>query len=82
MSEQHVLEEILEELRRQRIPDALWSTKEIGTYFGVTAKRATYITNQHTFPDPVHAPDIGRRWIPDEVRDWAKRHRQPKRRAA
>lgn len=74
------LNEILEELRSQRV-GSLWSTAEIGVYFGVKSKTACGIVADPSFPDPVTAPGVGRRWLPDEVRAWAKRHRRPKRRA-
>jgi predicted DNA-binding transcriptional regulator AlpA len=77
---------LLAELRAQRdvmeyhgLGERLWSTAEIGQYFGVEAKTACGIVSAHTFPDPVDAPGVGRRWIPDEVRAWARRHRRPKR---
>ena len=76
------LEKILEELKAQRVPDRLWSTEEIGRYFGVTAKTACNIVSAPGFPDPVAAPKVGRRWLPEEVKAWAKRHRSPKRRRA
>ncbi|MCH2551288.1 MAG: hypothetical protein MK001_03730 [Alcanivorax sp.] len=75
------LQQILEELRAQRVQESLWSTEEVGAYFGVKSKTACGIVAAPDFPDPVTAPGVGRRWLPEEVRAWAKRHRKPKRRA-
>lgn len=77
---QELLEAILQELRAQRVPDALWSTTEIGLYFGVSKKAACTIAAQYSFPDPVDTPGVGRRWLPSEVRAWAKRNPRKKRR--
>lgn len=68
-----------EAIEQQRLGELLWSTAEIGRYFGVEAKTACGIVSVHSFPDPVDAPGVGRRWLPDEVRAWARRHRRPKR---
>lgn len=71
-----VLDAILKELKAQRVPDSLWSTEEVGLYFGVSSKTACGIVALSTFPDPVAAPKVGRRWLPHEVRTWAAQHRQ------
>ena len=80
------LDAVLSELRaqreaidQQRFGELLWSTAEVGRYFGVEAKTACGIVAASGFPDPVDAPGVGRRWIPDEVRSWARRSRRPKR---
>jgi hypothetical protein len=68
-----------EAIDQQRFGELLWSTAEVGRYFGVEAKTACGIVAASGFPDPVDAPGVGRRWIPDEVRSWARRSRRPKR---
>lgn len=77
---QELLEAILEELRAQRVPEPLWSTTEIGMFFGVGKKTACGIAALPSFPNPVDAPGVGRRWLPSEVKGWAQRNRRNKQR--
>ena len=60
-----------EAIEQQRFGELLWSTAEIGRYFGVEAKTACSIAAASSFPDPIEAPDIGRLSLPDEVRSWS-----------
>ena len=74
---QEILEEILGELRAQRVPK-LWRTDEIGIYFNVSSKAACRIVADPTFPDPVDAPGVRRVRLPSEVQEWATKHRKRK----
>jgi len=75
-----LLEQILEELRglQARELQALWRRKELALYFGVGKNRAGQIAAQPTFPQPVDVGG-GERWVPDEVRAWAKQQRKRRR---
>lgn len=65
---------ILEELKALNAQNRLWSTAEVGMYFGVSAKSACGIVCKSGFPTPIKVPGIGRRWEPEEVKKWAKRY--------
>lgn len=74
---QEILEEILVELKAQRVPK-LWRTDEIGIYFGVSSKAACRIAADPTFPDPIKAPGVRRLWLPSDVQEWAAKNRKRK----
>lgn len=77
---QPILSAILIELRRQRVPDDLWTADDIASY----CKKSKSTVQQRLltkagFPRPVALPTTDRNgaklWYADEVRSWVKSHR-------
>lgn len=52
--------------------DKLWKIEDIGEYFQ-TSRDAVYkrIVCRPTFPRAIKIPGGPRRWVPDEVKEWA-----------
>lgn len=59
----------------------LWTVEDIRIHFGCSKSTVFRIAAKPDFPEPVDIPGVdGRRWVAEEVRDWAKRQRPSKRR--
>ena len=72
-----LLEQILEELRQLRQIESaksrLWDTKDIAYYLNLTSQNVSnnYITRPD-FPAPIRlSKERGRRWLPEDVKNWA-----------
>jgi predicted DNA-binding transcriptional regulator AlpA len=71
------LNAILSELRAQRVRDDLWTADDVALYLKI--KKSTFqqrLQNSDSFPRPRTLPTTGsgggKRWIAEEVRQWAK----------
>lgn len=77
-----IMGEILNELRKQRVSDDLWTTDDIAAYLK-RAKRtiSNHVVNAPNFPRPVRLP-LGKNqtsdplWVAKEVKAWALRFKE------
>ncbi|MEW5248629.1 AlpA family phage regulatory protein [Microbulbifer sp. 2201CG32-9] len=54
----------------------LWTSEDIATYLSCSESTVFRLTAKPGFPQPVKITGVGgRRWVSEEVRDWAKRQR-------
>lgn len=59
----------------------LWTVEDIGAHLSCSESTVFRITAKPGFPEAVEIPGVhGRRWVAQEVRDWAKRQRPSQRR--
>jgi len=81
------MKEIITLLKRSTLPDnTLWDLGDIGTYMNLSKSSIQRrIVNKSGFPRAIRLPTEsgqgGRRWKPQEVKDWTMRHREPVSRA-
>lgn len=71
-----LLKEILNELKLANTDNRLWGITQVADYFDM--KRTTVsekIIAAPDFPKPVSVENTHPRWIPDEVKKFAARHR-------
>ncbi len=81
--QEKLLEEIRDELRRQRIGDELWSTKDIATYIQLSVSSVEKrIINKPHFPVAIVLPTTenggSKRWKAAEVKAFFMKHREAK----
>ncbi|WP_366523462.1 AlpA family phage regulatory protein [uncultured Microbulbifer sp.] len=58
----------------------LWTSEDIATYLSCSESTVFRISAKPGFPQPVKINGVGgRRWVSEEVRDWAKRQRPSRR---
>lgn len=85
-----VLNAILEQLKKNAMPDRLWSADDVATYMGLSkASVQQRIICKPDFPPAVRVPTTGKsktdpRWEPSEVKKWVLQWRpttQQKRKA-
>lgn len=79
-----LLLEILNELKAQNAANdnSLWTASDIARYMRLsTSSVQSRVITRNNFPRAVRIPTEkglgGRRWYPKEVRDWARKHREP-----
>lgn len=69
------LEKIASALQAQSMPDRLWDSGDLEIYFGFSATKIKEIRAHPNFPRPFSVLNSQPRYVPDEVREFAKRHR-------
>ncbi|WP_371877070.1 helix-turn-helix transcriptional regulator [Microbulbifer sp. 2205BS26-8] len=58
----------------------LWTSEDIAAYLSCSESTVFRISAKSEFPQPVKIAGIGgRRWVSEEVRDWAKKQRPSRR---
>ena len=79
-----MMELVIEEMKHQIIAairagaqgETLWGADEIAHFLRMTPNGVrSHIVNTPGFPKPVILPSGGKRYLPDEVRSWAKTRR-------
>lgn len=59
----------------------LWTVEDIAVHFSCSKSTVFRVTAKPGFPEPVEIAGVdGRRWIAEEVREWAKRQRASRKR--
>ena len=57
----------------------LWTSEDIASYFSCSESTVFRISAKPEFPPPVKVTGVpGRRWVAEEVRNWAKKQRPSK----
>lgn len=51
----------------------LMGAAEIGRLLGVSRQRVQQLTQATGFPEPVQHLDMGKVWLADDIRDWARK---------
>lgn len=79
MKIQNLLEEIASELRISNSDKRMWSAGDIAAYMGLSKSTVQQrIICKPDFPRSVKIPTgdrfTNRRWYPQEVKNWIKRH--------
>lgn len=50
----------------------LWNLDDIAAFFKTSKSTVcSRVVVRDSFPKPVTFPGFGKRWVPDEVKDWA-----------
>lgn len=56
--------------------EQLWNLQNIAEFFNTSKSTVcSRIVTRPDFPKPVSFPGFGKRWVPEEVREWAKSQR-------
>lgn len=75
MEEDRTLTELVKQLRSINAPQ-LWDAQDIASYLKLAKSTVqSHVLCKPTFPVAVKINGT-RRWLPDEVQDWAKRSRE------
>lgn len=77
--QEQLLEEIRDLLAAQNANSRLWRTREVANYLNLAVSTTQQsITCKTSFPEPITLPCGGKRWHPNEVKEWAASYRGKK----